>query len=218
MTATVRIHNWDKWQSYRRDRGQPPWIKVHRLLMRDPNWIALSDAQRGQLVAIWLLAADHDGVIPASPALVQKICYMDSEPDFQVLVSLGFIEPDANLTPSRRQRDSTETEAEEIREETEKNTLRVVAVELDELWAIHGRGTKHKAATELRKALDLESFNVIRAQLIAYTKTFRPDFHGQHLWRWLRDCRWEEKYAPTNTGVVARKRSLDRTFKELGIT
>ncbi|KKL61244.1 hypothetical protein LCGC14_2197270, partial [marine sediment metagenome] len=62
MTKKLRIRNWDKWQSYRRDRGQPPWIKVHRSLMRDMNWVSLSDAQRGQLVAIWMLAADQDGV------------------------------------------------------------------------------------------------------------------------------------------------------------
>ena len=68
----LKIKNWDKWQTYRKDRGQPPWIKIHRSLMRNIEWISLTDAERGQLVAIWLLAADHNGVIPASEEVIKK--------------------------------------------------------------------------------------------------------------------------------------------------
>lgn len=30
----LHVHDWDEHQSYRRDRGQPPWIKVHRANQR----------------------------------------------------------------------------------------------------------------------------------------------------------------------------------------
>lgn len=90
----LTIRNWDKWQTYRKDRGQPPWIKLHRCVMRDPQWVSLTDAERGQLVAIWLLAADHDGVIPASPELIQKLCYMNKQPDLNKFTDLGFIVDD----------------------------------------------------------------------------------------------------------------------------
>lgn len=116
--AGIRVKNWDKWQSYRRDRGQPPWIKVHRCLMRNLEFVALTDAQRGQLLAMWLLAADHDGVIPASPRLIQKLCFMEQEPDLQVFEEYGFIEVDANVTPTRRQSDvPEESRGEENRKE-----------------------------------------------------------------------------------------------------
>jgi len=88
----IKIRNWDKWQTYRADRGQPPWIKIHRCIMRDPEWVSLSDAERGQLIAMWLLAADHDGVIPASPILLQKLCFMSTEPDINKFTDLRFIE------------------------------------------------------------------------------------------------------------------------------
>jgi len=124
--STLKIRNWEKWQSYRADRGQPPWIKIHRCVMRNPEWVALTDAQRGHLVAIWLLAADHDGVIPASPAIIRKLCYLDDEPDLKLLMGHGFIEPDANVTPDRRQHDVPETETEaETEAETEKKTTGV---------------------------------------------------------------------------------------------
>ena len=119
MTAKLRIRNWDRWQSYRRDRGQPPWIKVHREVMRNIEWVGMTDAQRGQLVAIWLLAADHDGAIPASPGLVQKLCFMSEPPDLNFFIEQGFIEPDANVTPDRRQTDAGTTHQNRGRGETE---------------------------------------------------------------------------------------------------
>jgi hypothetical protein len=114
----IKIRNWEKWQTYRRDRGQPPWIKVHREVMRNPEWVALTDAQRGQLVAMWLLAADRDGVIPASRTLIRKLCFMDSDPPLEVFAEHGFIEMDGVVASSWRHVDHTEAEAE-AEEETE---------------------------------------------------------------------------------------------------
>ena len=39
--ARIGITNWRRWQTYRSDRGQPPWIKVHfeiRVLLRE--WVS----------------------------------------------------------------------------------------------------------------------------------------------------------------------------------
>ena len=33
--------------------------------------------------------------------------------------------------------------------------------------------------------------------LMAYVKTFTGDFQGQHLFRWIRDRRWEEREGET---------------------
>jgi hypothetical protein len=124
----LKIRNWDKWQTYRRDRGQPPWIKVHRCLLRDHEWVSMTDAERGQLISIWLLGADRDGVIPASPEMLQKLCFMETAPNLEKLIGLNFIEstpcqPDVKLTPTWRQPDPPEAEAEantEIESETEE--------------------------------------------------------------------------------------------------
>jgi hypothetical protein len=123
----LSIHDWDEHQTYRKDRGQPPWIKVHRHIMRNMKWVALDDAERGQLVAIWLLAADHNGVIPASPHLIQKLCFMSDTPNLQKFIDLGFLDMlgshgDANVTPPRRQGDEpkAETEAEIEAEKRER--------------------------------------------------------------------------------------------------
>src|SRR3990167_7804840 len=101
MSEQLYVHGWDKWQSYRNDRGVPPWIKVHRRLMHDPNWASLTDAQKGHLISIWILAADRDGAIPADTKMVQRLCCLEHEPDLKLLQELNFL--DAKLTPRRRQ-------------------------------------------------------------------------------------------------------------------
>jgi len=102
----LRVHDWESWQTYRKDRDPPPWIKVHRRIVHNVKWASLSDAERGQLLAIWVLAADDDGYIPDCPVIVRKLCMMDSEPDLWRLVDLGFLD---TVTASRRQRDANVT-------------------------------------------------------------------------------------------------------------
>jgi hypothetical protein len=60
--------------------------------LRNPEWVNLSDAEKGQLVSIWILGADFNGRVPADPHMVATLCYLDEEPDFQVFQDLGFIE------------------------------------------------------------------------------------------------------------------------------
>lgn len=141
----LRVKNWEKWQSYRKDRGQPPWIKVHRRILRNLEWVSMSDAERGQLVAIWVLAADHDGVIPASPEIVQKLCFMSKQPNLNKFIELGLLTPngghggcqaDATMTPGRRQHDQPKAEAkaetEAKAEAEEKNTCALTSARATE--------------------------------------------------------------------------------------
>lgn len=105
----LKIHNWDDWQSYRKDRGQPPWIKIHRNIMRNVKWVGLSDKERGQLVSLWLLAADKNGEIPADPDLLMKLCFMSTKPNLNKFIDIGFL--DANMTSPRRHHDPPEAKA-----------------------------------------------------------------------------------------------------------
>jgi hypothetical protein len=120
---TIKIRNWDKWQSYRKDRGQPPWIKLWRCLLRNPDFLLLTDAQRGQLMCLWILAADHNGVINMTPDEIVRVCGMSSALDLNVLRDRRFIEfgvtaasrrrqADATLAPSWRHGDASESESE----------------------------------------------------------------------------------------------------------
>jgi hypothetical protein len=87
----MNVCNWDKWQSFRKDRGAPPWIKIHRNLMSNEQWVELSDADKGQLVSIWMLAADKDGVIPDSDKMIQRMAMLDNTPNIKKFIELGFL-------------------------------------------------------------------------------------------------------------------------------
>jgi len=77
MSDFIQIRNWRKYQHYK-DRC-PPWIMVHANLLDKPKWRGLSDASKGQLAAIWLLASrlhkdpTTDAVIPNDPKLLSAL-------------------------------------------------------------------------------------------------------------------------------------------------
>jgi len=119
----ARIRKWDEYQTYRKDRGTPPWIKVYRRLLNDAEWVQLTDAEKGQLVSIWMLAADKHGEIPDDPKLIQKICHLDSPPDMAKFHKLQFIMGVMPTKNSIHVRTEVETEAERDTETDKKHTV-----------------------------------------------------------------------------------------------
>jgi len=123
----LHIVDWGIHQSYRKDRGTPPWIKIHRTLLSSQNWSALSDAEKGQLVSIWMIGADRKGEIPADPCVLRKVCILDKTPNINKFIELGYLEPngcqDDNHVPTiNGNLDAPEAEAEaEAETETEKH-------------------------------------------------------------------------------------------------
>jgi hypothetical protein len=210
MTHRLAVRNWDKWQSYRKDRGQPPWIKVHRRLMRDPEWVELTDAQRGQLIAIWLLAADNDGSVPNSARLIQKLCYMDGVPDLELFVSLGFLDGGVKVTPTRRQHDAPEAEAK-AETEAEKNTpptppptTNGTPAEFSQWWQAYPKKVAKDAALTAwkkrkpGKALAAEMLSAIESQCRAGHFIGRDG--GEYIPNpatWLNQGRWQDEVRGT---------------------
>ena len=86
-----------------RHRGTPPWIKVYRNLLSNPEWVGLTDAEKGQLVSIWILAADKGGVVPDNPSVIQKMCMLDSPPDLDKFGALGFLADGDDKEPELKQ-------------------------------------------------------------------------------------------------------------------
>ena len=71
----------------------------------------------------------------------------------------------------------------------------------EELWKIHGRGPKVKAATAYQVALKSGvPHNEIVDVLKAYAKTLTHDFGGLNLFNWLREERWEEEFVVKDEG------------------
>jgi hypothetical protein len=86
----IRIVNWDRFQHYK-DRN-PPWIKLHRELLQSHTWVTGDDASRALAIACMLLAAATENKIPADPAYLRRVAYLNSEPDLSHLLSTQFVE------------------------------------------------------------------------------------------------------------------------------
>lgn len=90
---------------------------MHRNLMTNPEWAMLSDAEKGQLVSIWIIAADKMGEVPNSPRLLKKMCMLDDEPNIERFKELGFLTggtyaDSVNVTSKCQPSDAPETETE----------------------------------------------------------------------------------------------------------
>jgi hypothetical protein len=120
----LKIRNWEEWQTYRKDRGTPPWVKVHRNLMTNHEWMMMSDEEKGQLISLWLIAADKGGKIPADKNILKKMACLDKAPDIEKFIKLQWIEHDGVTVTTKRQPNDapeTETETETETELKEKN-------------------------------------------------------------------------------------------------
>lgn len=59
----IVIPNWSDFQHY--SNRDPTWIKVYHRTLTSPEWLRLSDADRGLLLFVWLAYARCDGTLNA---------------------------------------------------------------------------------------------------------------------------------------------------------
>lgn len=69
---SLAVRNWAKFQHYK-DRS-PPWIKLYTELLDDAAFLGLPDAAKGQLCALFLLAAKRGNVLPEKAATLRVLC------------------------------------------------------------------------------------------------------------------------------------------------
>ena len=193
----VSIKNWRRFQHFK-DR-RPPWIKLYRELLDDRQWHELPPDCAKLLIECWLLASEQhvEGTITGD---IEDIAFRlhrtvdEVWPLLQTVALHGFIDissdDDANVISERYQSDTPETETK-----TKKNTnkRRVYPSEFEIIWNLHRRGPKAKAYEEWRRAVDdvITQDELIKA-LRGYAATLTPDFQGVHLFRYIKDQRWEE--------------------------
>lgn len=167
----MRIANWDKFQSKRKDRATTPWIKLHRCALMSPTWHQMVDKERGQFMAL-LLLADQDGFITIDdPLVLQRMGGMTEPPDLQRFTDLGLLAGvtlattcQPNVTPEKEIEIEKEVEVE--KEKTLKSLMRNrndYAEEFERFWKIYprriGKAVAYKAWQKARKRAPLDAIN-----------------------------------------------------------
>ena len=209
----LKILKWSRFQHYGKLR-RPPWIRLHRTLLENRKWHALSAESSKLLVEGWLLASEElDGVL--SGDVIADLSWRlhrtaeELVPALQELTNAGFIDVDYGDEGDIA---SSETAERYVRVEEKRVEKRVRAVRrkysegFEQVWKIHSRGPKSKADDEYLAAVgNGVTHDELIEKLTGYVAAeLRPDdsppFRGQHLFRWLKEGRWEEEFEVKDKG------------------
>lgn len=116
---TYQIKGWNKFQHFK-DR-RPPWIKLYRDILDDPEWHELRPEAAKALVMIWLIASEDSGSLPEARKIAFRLRLPENK-TIQLLNELKhwLIQVNINLISSGYQDDTPERAGEET--ETERET------------------------------------------------------------------------------------------------
>jgi hypothetical protein len=112
----ARIKHWRKFQHFKNRR--PPWIKLYRDLLDDPEWHDLDSAAAKFLVTLWLLASEdekQEGRLPDLKIIAFRLRLTEKETKQRLSQVSNWLDQDDITTISPRYQDGppeTETETE----------------------------------------------------------------------------------------------------------
>lgn len=117
---TYRIKDWSKFQHFK-DRN-PPWVKLYRDILDDPDWHELDGESAKILTMLWLIASEdetHTGTLPDDRKLSFRLRIKESQLK-QTLNKLShwLIQDDISLISEQYQNDAPETEKRRDRVES----------------------------------------------------------------------------------------------------
>jgi hypothetical protein len=111
----MKVKNWTKFQHYA--HRNPPWIKLHRELLDEPDWFNLSGDQAKFLVEVWLIASSNkEGMLPDIKKLAFRTRRTEKEVESLINKLSSFLVDDASMLQDRG-----ETEKRESRDKVEKS-------------------------------------------------------------------------------------------------
>jgi len=128
-----RIKNWEKFQHY--SERNPPWIKLYNNLLDSYEFSQLSDASKGHLVAIWLLASRSKNKLPWDEKWLATKISASSKINLTQLLQFGFIEEIQALPSTESDASNTLANCEQnacLETETEREGEKTLSGKPDE--------------------------------------------------------------------------------------
>ena len=213
--------NWDVFQHYK-DRC-PPWIKLHRDLLNNRDYICLPLASKALAPLLWLLASESkDGVFDASTEeLVFRLRMTESEvidgvkplidKGFFVIASGVLAERKQVAIPEREREGETETEKETKREK--KATVVACPLTVDQqVWSDW---------LQIRKAKGLPMTETAWSQIQnEFRKSNLSDQQGVEYcclsnWAAFKTAWYEKNLQEQNSGVSPRVQAKQKVISGL---
>ncbi len=202
----IKIKNWSRFQHFK-DRN-PPWIKLYKEILDDPDWHDLAPRDSKVLMMLWLVASEdrnREGALPCVRKLSFRLRMRESELTTVISRLSGWlIQDDISTISEGYQLDAPETETE-----TETETY-CANDSFDVFWAKYPR-KKDKAKSRIwwnKNVSSSEYADIIIEGLESQVDEFlkRDQKHVPHPTTWLNGKRWEdepEPIKPTGSTEVA---------------
>jgi hypothetical protein len=89
-----RIKNWENYQHY--SHRHPPWIKLHKTVLKDRAFMTLAPASRLLLMLLWVLASENKGVVTGNCEDLAFLLHL-KKVNLDPLISRGFLIPASNM-------------------------------------------------------------------------------------------------------------------------
>lgn len=202
-----RIKDYARFQHFK-DR-RPPWIKLYRDILDDPDWHGLDAGLAKKLVMLWLIASEDEakqGNLPDNRRLCFRLRITEKELE-QALSKLShwLEQVDINTISSRYHIDAPETETETETEHCPPSANDISNDGFATFWCAYpkkvGKGAAEKAWKQLKPDLQTVLQAIERA---LPTEQWRKN-GGQFIPNpatWLNQRRWEDEL-PTSAVAVA---------------
>lgn len=208
-----RVKNFEKFQHYK-DRN-PPWIKLHRELLKHYEFSRLQDASKAHLVLIWLLASQLENRVPYDEKWLAGQLGTTDKIDLEGLKNAGFILIINDVADSEQLAIEGLADCKQIASPP-------VSVSLSEgfssFWDIYPRKENKKKAEQVWRTHQLYRYaDTIIADVEARKVKHRPWLEGfiPHATTYLNGERWNDAIdESTRTGNGTNRKAGGQSAPE----
>ena len=207
----ISIKNWNRFQHFK--NRKPPWIKLYRDLLDDPNWNRLDGTSAKVLVMLWLLASEKEGNLPDIPTLAFRLRMNEA----QIKKAIADLSPwlrqdDINMISSRYQHDTPERETEG-EEERELETETDAKTSYGEFKNVKLKPSEHEKLVDTHGETDVAiGITILDAYIASKGKKYMSHYATMNSTSWVWDRVKQEKEKKNGRSSDV---GIDR---ELGVT
>jgi hypothetical protein len=113
---SYKIRNWENYQHFKNGSRNPPWIKLYKDLLNNPEWHELDGDSCKVLIMLWMVASEDHGRLPDLKKVAFRLRMDESKLNKVISKLSGWVLPNDIKTISSRYQDDI---AEEKRKEVE---------------------------------------------------------------------------------------------------
>ena len=229
----IRIRNWAKFQHYK--YRNPPWIKLYRELLNDPDWFELSGDTAKGLIGLWLIASEGDGVLPDSRTLAFRLHISENRLIALLSDCSKWLEDDASMMLASCKHDAIPEYRDRVQSTEEENIktniksiktfpptkpVGVISPEFQSFWEQYPRKVcKQDAAKAWAKKGCEGKLGQILESLKAWKDVEWKNREMEtipHAATWINGARWAEIPSRNGTGKSLEQKRIELEAKYAG--